>query len=374
LKQQNGFRTWELPCCTGRLEDRSCYFCPMMLAAQLDRQKMIDLFNSQVSGCGQRFLLRLTIGFGRDWEFHAVEVTPRTDWIFQQVGFAYTSSDYERHPRRLASPPVVPVPLDPLIAYHNWDYWLNQTIENTNSDFESHLFYYKSQYWQKLVLQEIRHLLGRSPQASKHNRTLGYGLKLLLLNYIMNHVSTVPQYVVKDLYGKLHNPTFHRRVPEGPVSPKAANRFIKTMALPTLQAFAKRTLCGLHELFREKADNAAIWDHTFAVVFLCLVVIGNTQRALHQRVEALKLNPDPATAASAPDRETASGEENEMNYELTAHIIGTFHERFSTRSTRACRFNPLSRRSQSPHSTPFVERIRLITNVYGKVTYSLSLS
>jgi hypothetical protein len=183
-----------------------------------------------------------------------------------------------------------------------------------------------------------------------------------VLSYVMSHAFLVLESDRELLFQQLENPLFKGKMPPATLCPRAANKFVKMMVLPMLRLATQRTLSGLHQLFGASEPSAFIWDVSFAVVFLCLMVISSAQRSLFQRAAVSAANND-----SSYTRADAVSEAEMMDSELAKHIIGRFHDTFHTGSKRKG-FNPFGnsgREEQEPLSA-FAVGVRTTTQEHCK--------
>jgi hypothetical protein len=214
-------------------------------------------------------------------------------------------------------------------------------IEDPQIGWEHHWFPDSGQIWQLKILEGIRRqyccheALYDDRVGALAYETLRYALKMAVLNYVLCHAFLVPEKHVGMLFEHLENPHFKQARPEY-VSPRAANKFVKMMALPVMRLVTKKTLSGLYELLRAGGPHRRIWDQTFAAVFLCLMVASSTQRALSQRAIICAANNDPSFG-----RQDALFDAQTIDGELVAYIVGMFHDTFRTVSPNKG-FNPLS--------------------------------
>jgi hypothetical protein len=302
---------------------------------------MRAFLNQHTVGNPWKFLLRLSIGFGELWTFWAVEIVPGSHEVGQMFGF-HRQSAAEQHDlsiSELANPPVVPLWIDPLLMHVNIDCWLDRMIGDPGAGWQSHWFPDRSQIWQSKILWRIcRHYQWHEPTCDAveeiAQQTLRWALKMSVLSYVMSHAFLVPENDNEFLFRQLNNPFFKGKFPPRRVCSRAANKFVKMMVLPMLRLATQRTLSGLHQLFRPSEPCISIWDSSFAVVFLCLMVVGSAQRSLFQRAVICAAN-----EASSYSRADAASEAEMMYSELAKYIIGMFHDSFHTSSSKKG-FNP----------------------------------
>lgn len=312
------------------------------LANQISVSQMRAFLSQYQSANPRKFLLSLSIGFGEPWTFWAVELVPGIHQLHQMFGF-HRQSAVEHPlalPYSLTSPPVVPLWINPLLMQVNIDCWLDRMIGDSQTEWQHHWFPDSCQIWQLKILEGICrqyrcHEALYDRVGTLAYETLRYALKMALLNYVMCHAFLVPQEHVDTLFQHLENPHFRQARP-GNVCPRAANKFVKMMALPLMRLVTKKTLSGLHELLRAGVPHQRIWDQTFAAVFLCLMVVSSTQRALSQRAIICAANNDPSFG-----RLDALFDARTIDEELVVYMVGMFHDKFRTVSTSKG-FNPLS--------------------------------
>jgi hypothetical protein len=313
------------------------------LANQMSVSQMRAFLSQYQCANPRKFLLNLSIGFGEPWTFWAVELVPGIHQSHQMLSF-HRQSAVEHplaSPYSLTSPPIVPLWVNPLLMQINIDCWLDRMIKDPQIGWEHHWFPDSGQIWQLKILEGIRRqyccheALYDDRVGALAYETLRYALKMAVLNYVLCHAFLVPEKHVGMLFQHLENPHFKQARPEY-VSPRAANKFVKMMALPVMRLVTKKTLSGLYELLRAGGPHRKIWDQTFAAVFLCLMVASSTQRALSQRAIICAANNDPSFG-----RQDALFDAQTIDGELVAYIVGMFHDTFRTVSPNKG-FNPLS--------------------------------
>ena len=165
--------------------------------------------------------------------------------------------------------------------------------------------------------------------------TLHQAIKLLVLNHIMFHDFCVPDGEVGSLLGNMRR--YQPSVAPKGLIPRLANLILKSMLFPVLKALTE-------SIFRSTSDPALLWDPTFSIVFLCLIVVGKTQVSLVEG-DAIwcEEGARPYTAAHA------TRDVKTMDRELSEHLMGMFHARFGTiRGEVAYRkhFNPFRNNHQ----------------------------
>ncbi len=387
--EQNAFRNWLLPCSFKRLDERyeyllpgkiafvalsnfsaSNYGCVAALASQVGMNAVRAFLPQHTLASSADFYLYLSIGFGEPWCFRAVELHAENDELYQMLGFDQQALVHFQ----LTSPPVVPVWVDPLMQQIRVDCWLDRIIGDVSIEWQYHFFPQEDQVWQRNILEAIcQHYREHDPNddmaTSGSYQTLKCALKLLLLNYIMGHAFLVPEEYTLDLFRSLQHPCFRELPAQGDVCPRAANKFVKMMTLPLMRSMAQRTLRNLHELFYAKVPKASIWDNTFAALFLCLLVVNSTQRSVFQRALAGMERND--SSFGIRDAEVTA---EAMDVELVQHLIGMFHGKFQTVSSRGG-YNPLRHKSTGSPSnmSPFSARVKYVTDTQRKSTRSPNL-
>jgi hypothetical protein len=331
------------------------------------------------------FQLRLSVGFGEPWKFWAVELDPRTDELYNMLGFERGVVTERRQiplaeqqcisPVRMTSPPIVPIWVDPLLMHISIDCWLDGMIGNPEAGWQFHTFPDPSHEWQLKILDIIcQHYRAYKPDHDRLSttsyQTLRWALKLTVLSYIMGHAFLVPEEDTPTLFRNLKDRHFKDGPSEGLVCPRAANKYVKMMILPMMRLAAQRTVSGLHDILQAQGADVMIWDIAFAVVFLCLVVIGSTQLSLFERAFVCVAKNDPSFS-----RRDATLETEAMDRELVVHIIGMFHDKFRTTGNSGG-FNPLSRldaaeKAEAVSISPFATRVRNVTELYCKSALSI---
>jgi hypothetical protein len=371
------------PCSYKRLEERSQYLLPgefvnsgfwrsqlintAPLASQNSVVEMRSFLKQHIGRIPRKFLLSLYIGFGEPWKFWAVELIPESHELCQTFGF-HRHSAVEKpgaSPLRLTNLPVVPLWVDPLLIQVNIDCWLDRMISDPAVGWQNHWFPEPSQVWQLKILEGIceqYHQNNGSRDGAEKLAfdTLRWALKLSVLSYVMGHDLLVPEDDIGSLFQHLENPYFKGQASQRDVCPQAANKFIKMMAFPVLRLVTERTLSGLNELLWANVPHTMIWDQTFGVVFLCLMVTSSIQRSLFQRAVACAANND-----SSFSRQDAHREAQAMDSELVLYIIGMFHDRFGTNS-KSKGFNPLGESYSTGRElfSPFAAYVKEMIDTY----------
>jgi len=371
------------PCSLKRLEERCQYLLPgefvssgfwrrrlintASLASQNSVAEMRSFLNQYTGMMPRKLLLSLWIGFGEPWKFWAVELVPGSPELCQMFGFHYHSNveNPGASPLRLTNPPVVPLWINPQLMQVNIDCWLDRMISNPAVGWQNHWFPDPSQIWQLKILEGICKQYHQNNGARDRAgilalNTLRWALKLSVLSYVMGHAFLVPEDDIGFLFQQLENPHFNGQAPHEYVCPRAANKFVKMMAFPVLRLITERTLSGLNELLRTRESHTMIWDHTFGVVFLCLMVTSSIQMSLFQRAVTCAANNDSSFGTQDADREALA-----MDSELVVYIIGMFHDKFRT-NNKSKGFNPLGEScsaGQAPFS-PFAAYVKAMTDKY----------
>ena len=337
------------PCTFRKLNERCEYLLPRKsikgcvlkqnlisaasLASQLTVAKMRALLRQHYFRPPRRFPLRLSIGFGEIWVLWAVEIYPGNPELqpeLQQMFGFHPHVDVGTDRKALlplTNPPVIPLWINPLQMQISIEVWLERTIQDPQADWQRHWFPGPSQEWQLHTLHTICENYQRckpedSEAATMAHQTLGWALRMAVLNYVMGHAFLVPEDDVDPLFQQLETFQFRGPRPDGKVCPRAANKFVKMMAIPVMHVAVEKTLSGLHELFRPELPHTELWDRMFAIVVLCLMVISSTQRSLMQRAMVCLEKNDPSFS-----REAAMLEAQRIDEELVEHIIGMFHDK-----------------------------------------------
>jgi hypothetical protein len=172
----------------------------------------------------------------------------------------------------------------------------------------------------------------------------------------------VPEEEVERLYGQLQGK--NDLDAEQWVCPRLANKVIKSLLFPMLNMMAREVLGGLHKLLRTRGHEDSLWDPLFCIIFLCLIVVGKFQVSYLERAELGLANHD-----NSVSRENAAFGIEEMEGELSIHLIGQFHARFGTNrkgNGNGKSYNPLST-DCTTGSTLLSERVSFDTQAYGMV-------
>ena len=371
------------PCSYKRLEERCQYLLPgefvnsgfwrrrlistATLASQISVAEMRSFLNQHIGRNPRPFLLSLYIGFGEPWTFWAVELIPGSHELYRTFAF-HRHSAVEKPgalPLTLTNLPVVPLWINPLLMQVNIDCWLDRMISNPAVGWQNHWFPDPSQIWQLKILEGIckQYRQNNEPRdriGMLAYSTLRWALKLSVLSYVMGHDFLIPEDEIGSLCQHLENSHFKGQAPQGHVCSRGADTFVKMMAFPVLRVVAERTLSGLNELLRANVPHTVIWDQTFGVVFLCLMVTSSIQRSLFQRAVVCAANDD-----SSFDRQDADREVRAMDSELVVYIIGMFHDKFRT-NNKGKGFNPLGgscSAGQAPFS-PFAVYVKAVTDTH----------
>lgn len=340
----------------------------MALASQTGVQNVRAFLNQQTAEHSQKFILRLSIGFGEPWSFNSIELEYGKAEHYDMLGF----KPHKHTPSQMLSPPVVPIWVDPRMMQISVDCWLDKMIGDTRTRWQEHCFPNEEHAWQLRILEAIcehyrvQDSIYQGATASNSFQTLRWALKLLVLNYVMGHAFYVPPSDTQLLFRGLHNTHFKNLPAQERVCPRAANKVVKMMVLPVMRLLAQMTLRSLHDLFRSKEPHAAIWDNAFAAVFLCLVVLNSTQRSLFQRASAANMRQD----GSFTMRD-AEAEAQTIETELIQHLMGMFHCKFQTQSSRRS-YNPLAREGKARVEpvSEFAARVKYLTETCCKLNNS----
>ena len=104
-----------------------------------------------------------------------------------------------------------------------------------------------------------------------------------------------------------------------------------------LKVAPRRVFSDLQTLLHWNGSQENLWDMLFAMTFLCLVVVGKTQASVLQRPEVHLLFADPRY-----NSQDARNDFEEMEEELSVHLIGMFHLRCGTIRRYEKGFDPLA--------------------------------
>jgi hypothetical protein len=372
--RSSDFRTWELRCSRLKLQDRVAFMLPDALVSHLHPSKISEYIRLHTVGplTGSSFKLALEMDFDTPLELDAVEFVPRGLENAPMLAFQLTAKGSNTD-LRLNSPPIMPVLVDKRAIRRHINTWLDSISRETKSNFPEYCFPGAHEHWQREILTNICTYHRANISMLEANRlgpfqTLRWALKLTTLNYIMCHTFTVPDDRVESLLRKLHR--YRPTGPLGWVCPRLVNKVIKSFCLPLFKRAIFLVLENLHKILRSATDKARLWDQAFSIVFLCLIVLGKNQVALVERAKVCKANDD--NSFSLQDAVKCI---EEMELQLSAHLIGMYHQRFSTNkggSGNGKPFNPLARNpSDRPQSTTWLmESIRRATERHGKLLYS----
>src|SRR5271154_4270478 len=254
--------------------------CPKLnsavaLVSHLSVRQVHAFLIQHIPGFSHVFQLRLSIGFGEPWKFWAVELDPRTDELYNMLGFERGIVTERRQiplpeqqcisPVRMTSPPIVPIWVDPLLMHISIDCWLDGMIGNPEAGWQFHIFPDPSHEWQLKILDTIcQHYRAYKPDHDKLSRTsyqtLRWALKLIVLSYIMGHAFLIPEEDTPTLFRSLKDRHFKGGPSEGLVCPRAANKYVKMMLLPMMRLAAQRTVSGLHDILQAQGPDIVIWD------------------------------------------------------------------------------------------------------------------
>lgn len=371
-------RMWQPPCSLTGLDQRSGYMSPDALTMKLkgDRIRAFLKDNIRASRDCKPFKISLTLGSGTAFQFDAIEVLPRGEETIRMFGFGVDENGFTV-PIEMVSPPILPYLLNRKSITKNAERWVDLVIQEADSDFLEDCFPEPDQMWEKEMLTIIcryyrDHLVDLEPNGEGPYRTLQWALKMAALNHIMSQPLVIPRDEVTALSGQLR---FYKITDNAEwVCPRLTNRIIKNMLLPMLQDAAQRVLHDLSssKLLRARGGNDLIWDQTFCIVFLCLVVVGKTQKALAESAELAALKNDESLSF-----ENAKTLIIDIEDELSMHLIGMFHCRFGTtkKGTGGGQpFNPLAGDAcdRPKFNSKLAEEVRWATANHGMLSPSPS--
>lgn len=371
----NKYRTWELPCSYIGLDKRSGYMSPNALVCKLKGNLVMAFVKNNVTGAPgcRSFELSLTLGSGTPLRFHAIEVLPRDPRTMRMTSFGL-NKDHSLMPMELDSPPILPYVLDRGLISKSINNWVDYIIRDPDSDFLEDCFPEPFEIWEKEMLTIITryhqdHIPDLEASGQGPYQTVRWALKLAALNHILSRPLVVPEADVEALSKQLKY--YEIKDTEAWICPRLTNRIIKHMLLPMFQYAADRVLCDLAstKMLRARGGESQIWDQAFSTVFLCLVVVGKTQASLAECAELGRHRDDPSFSF-----EDAKDAINDMEGELSTHLIGLFHHRFGTtkKNGKGRTFNPLARDPcDRPHfDSDLARQVRSAIDSYGSLSSS----
>jgi hypothetical protein len=357
----HGYRTWVLPCSNIKLQDRLRFMLPEVLVSHLRRYKVREYIKLHTNErlIGSSFKLALEMDFDTPLILDVVEFVPPDQKNTPIMEFQFTSGGSSTD-STLDSPPVIPITIDRFNIWRQLSIWL-ESINREESKFPLHCFPESHEDWQREILTDIctyyrECISGLGVQEKDPFEAFRWAMKLTVLNHIMCRPLTVPNRDVESLLGQLHN-----YKPTGSlewVCPRVVNKVVKHYCVPMLETAGGQLLKQLDAIFRFNKVIEAVWDQTFSMVFLCLIVIGKNQVALSEKARICVINGDDSFTV-----EQAMNAVMEMENDLAEHLIGMFHERF----TRRNRFNPFVKNPEDrPQSmTRLMGSIGSATELYG---------
>lgn len=345
---ENNLRTWDLLCSREGLDQRGKFLVPTILVLQLEASHVRAFVKEHVQYLvpGSCIKLSLTMGFGEPLRINAVEVFPRGQEAARMLGFR-PSETGSTTTTSLDSPPIIPSLTDRVAIDQHINHWLDTLIREPDSELPDYCFPEAHEQWEREMLSIIcQYYQALDPdletQGGSPYHTLALALRLTVLNYIMGHPFVVPDDEVEALTRQLqyHQPD----VQADWICPRLANKIIKSMLLGMLKETINQVLDGLQKMLRRNAskeEDRKLWDPAFCIVFLCLIVVGKTQASLLERVEIGSANHDGPFLLHH-----AISTIEEMEKELSMHLIGMFHHKFGTArkaNGKGKPFNPLAR-------------------------------
>jgi hypothetical protein len=362
------YRTWALPCSNIKLQDRLRFMLPEDLVSHLRRGKVRDYIKLHTNGRlrNSSFKLALDMDFGTLLVLDVVEFDPPDHLNVSMIGFQLANGG-STTAVVLDSPPVMPVVVDRRAIWKQLYTWL-ESISRKESKFPEHCFPESHEVWHREILTNIcthyRECISE-PKVREEGpfETFRWAMKLTVLNHIMCHPFTVPDRDVESLLGKLHN--YKPTEPLGWVCPRVVNKVIKHYCVPMLETAKQQVLKQLNTILRSGKATEAIWDQAFSIVFLCLIAIGKNQVAVLEKAAVFEANGDDSfTIGPAMDAV------KEMENELAEHLIGMFHQRFSTKKKgngNGKSSNPFARdpKDRPQTITQLMKSIISATNTYG---------
>jgi hypothetical protein len=309
-------------------------------------------------------VLRLTMGFGEPLILDAVEIIPKGQEAIRMHGVSAACCGSTRIVK-LNSPPILPRLTDRKALERDFDRWLNLAVGEPDSDLPKECFPEAHEVWQREILTIIcKYYQATIPKletsGSGPYHTLRRALKLVVLNHMMYYPFVVPDEDIESLYQQLQGR--YSFEPTEWVCPRLANKVIKSMLFPLLDAMALKVLSGLQDLLRTRGDEDSLWDPLFCIIFLCLIVVGKFQVSFLERAAIGLANRDP----SFLNHHAVSGIED-MERELLVHLIGQFHARLGTTrkgNGNGKMFNPLAKDRTTKFSW-LAEKVGSATRAYG---------
>jgi hypothetical protein len=364
----NSLRSWDIPCSGIGLNKRTKFFIPGFLADQLSGCRVNAFLKEHIRSLlrGRVIKLLLTAGFGKPLILDAVQVVPCDQERVRMRGVSPANGG-SASIVELNSPPILPYLTDRHKIERHFNHWLDSTIGEAGSDLPEHCFPGTHEYWEKRILAIIcEYYRTTAPKleacGSTPHDTLRRALKLTVLNHMICHPFVVPGEEVKSLYGQLQGK--HDLDDDQRVCPRFANKVIKSLLFPMLNKMARDVLDGLHKLLRKRGQEDSLWDPLFCIIFLCLIVVGKFQVSYLERAELGLANHD-----NSVSRENAAFGIEEMEGELSVHLIGQFHACFGTNrkgNGNGKSYNPLSR-DRTTEPTSLAESVSFATDAYGMV-------
>jgi hypothetical protein len=364
----NNLRSWDIPCSEIGLDKRTKFLIPAFLADQLSGCRVNAFIKEHIRSPlrGPVIKLHLTAGFGKPLILDAIQVVPSDQERVRMRGVSPANGG-SAPIVELNSPPILPYLTDRRKIERHFSQWLDSTIGEAGSDLPGHCFPGTHEYWENRILTIIcEYYRTTAPNleavGSTPHDTLRRALKLTVLNHMICHPFVVPGEEVKSLYGQLRGK--HNLDNNQQVCPRFANKVIKSLLFPMLDRMARDVLDGLHKLLRKRGQEDSLWDPLFCIIFLCLIVVGKFQVSYLERAELGLANHD-----NSVSRENAASGIEEMEGELSVHLIGQFHARFGTNrrgNGNGKPYNPLSR-DRTTRSTSLAEHVSFATGAYGMV-------
>jgi hypothetical protein len=364
----NDCRTWALPCSNSKLQDRLKFMLPEVLVSHLRPCKVREYIELHTNGRlrNSSFKLALEMDFDTLLVLDVVEFVPPDQENATMMGFQLTSGGSSTD-LMLDSPPVMPFIADKFAIWKQLYTWL-ESISREESKFPEHCFPESHEYWPRKILTDIcthyRECISEPEVREKGPfETFRWAMKLTVLNHIMCHPFTVPDYNVESLLSRLHN-----YKPTGPlewVCPRVVNKVIKHYCVPMLERAKLQVLEQLNSILRSGKATEALWDQAFSIVFLCLIAIGKNQVALLEKARVCVANGDDSFTI-----EHAMNAVKEMENELAGHLIGMYHQKFSTKKKgngNGKSSNPFARdpKHRPQPMTRLMESIGSATELYG---------
>jgi hypothetical protein len=365
------WRTWDLPCSHIWLDKRSKYMFPHVLLYQLRGDQINAFIRAHVVRLvpGSSIKLSLTFGFGSPLQVDAMEFVPADDKATRMLSFGLDENGSTAS-TELNSPPILPYLLDRNRIEKCANLWVDRMIREPDSGFVASCFFEPHECWQREMLAIIcryhhDHIQDLEGSGEGPYQTVRWALKMVALHHIMDRPLVVPEDEEDALCHQLRECEVVDRTKW--ICPRLSNKIIKHMLLPMLHYATERVFGDLSKMLRAKGHEATEWDQAFCVVILCLFVVAKTQATLVQRAEVGRQNGDGSYLL-----DHARSGIDEMEAEVSTHLIGMFHHRFGTTKKgngRGRTFNPLAgdECERPKFESRLAESVRWVIDEYGMI-------